>query len=641
MRVLVGVLAVLAAGAARAAVPMSGAERLELPVRGGACQVTVPSPTSTECVSFDFSAMPATTFTLQDAAGDTYFVTHPCAIVEDASSLCTGSDPPLVPAPAYQAHGSSCIALGNVSEATARTIPTPEGQTSGVSLTYAGGQDNPGCEGTPRTVVFEMVCDATAPASGGPTGLIVEDPPCTYTVQWASPFACGAVNASANCFNPLTPLPVPTASQLAWQKHEIAGLIHFNADTFALTDGDPSCNPSNWNSGTNMSNPAVFAPSNLNFSNWLESLQILGAGHTILTAKHGCGYLLSNTNVTLPNGQRYPYAVARGTNFPFDVLHAYVAAMRGAGLGWGFYYSTGNNFFLNTYNFQVQAGPLLPGQGNVTQAQYESIVLQQVTELWTQYGNLTEIWFDHGYGTDLQQAIMALLQRFQPTAVGFGGYGVTNNSARWVGTESGAPPYPVWSTGTDNQGDPNSPVWCPAVSDTTLQEGDHWFYLPQVAVRTLGELIPVYHATVGQNCLLELDFAIDTTGNVHPTHATQYQALGNWIRTCYGSPVAATSGVNVTTLTLSLGATAPAVDRVIIQEDQTFGQRVRAYAIDFLPQGSSTWEPFSTGSSIGNKRIDLGSAVPVQASALRLVITGAAAPPIISNFAAFRPCPSS
>ena len=69
------------------------------------------------------------------------------------------------------------------------------------------------------------------------------------------------------------------------------------------------------------------------------------------------------------------------------------AATTAAGIGHGFYYSLTNNFFLNVISHQAGASKtLLPGQVNVSQAEFEAIALAQVTELWTEYGNLTEIW---------------------------------------------------------------------------------------------------------------------------------------------------------------------------------------------------------------------------------------------------------
>ena len=40
------------------------------------------------------------------------------------------------------------------------------------------------------------------------------------------------------------------------------------------------------------------------------------------------------------------------------------------------------------------------------------------------------------------------------------------------------------------------------------------------------------------NTVLELDFAIDRSGRVEPSHAALYKAFGDWRRSCYGTPVA-------------------------------------------------------------------------------------------------------
>jgi hypothetical protein len=45
----------------------------------------------------------------------------------------------------------------------------------------------------------------------------------------------------------------------------------------------------------------------------------------------------------------------------------------------------------------VVPGEAKPGQINVTQQQYDDLVVAQLTELWTDYGPLEEIWFDGGY----------------------------------------------------------------------------------------------------------------------------------------------------------------------------------------------------------------------------------------------------
>ena len=76
--------------------------------------------------------------------------------------------------------------------------------------------------------------------------------------------------------------------------------------------------------------------------------------------------------------------------------------MNEEGIGIGFYYSLTNNFYLNVKNHVAHASKdVLRGQYNVSQSQYESIALGHLEELWSQYPNLTEIWFDGGYTSDI------------------------------------------------------------------------------------------------------------------------------------------------------------------------------------------------------------------------------------------------
>ena len=192
-----------------------------------------------------------------------------------------------------------------------------------------------------------------------------------------------------------TKVYIPTDSQVWYQQAEIHALIHFNMATY-FHDGDPGCDASNWNES---SNAESFKPTRLNTSQWADVMVDLGAKGAILTAKHGCGFLLWPSNSKLPNGTRYPYQVPDNLN----VLKQFQDAMEERGIGHGFYYSLKNNFFLNAYNHVAGAAhvPPLPGQINVSQSEFESVALHQVTELWTQFGNLSEIWFDGGYTSNM------------------------------------------------------------------------------------------------------------------------------------------------------------------------------------------------------------------------------------------------
>lgn len=406
-------------------------------------------------------------------------------------------------------------------------------------------------------------------------------------------------------------------------------------------NGDPGCDSSNWEGPAGSSNPASFAPTNLNVSNWVDSMRAIGVKNAVLTAKHGCGFLLWPTNVLLPSGAPYFYNV----NSTLNVVQQFAETMSAAGIAHGFYYSLTNNFYLNVYGHQVQPGPLLPGQQNVTQAQFESIALQQLTELWTLTGSLGEIWLDGGYTSDMQANLTALIARLQPNATAFNGAGVTANPLRWCGTEGGDPPgWPtVWGAECANpppdaSGCPsNAPdaAWVPSACDFTLQANDVWFYEPGNPLRALSELMDAYNKMVGGNSALELDFAIDRTGNVHPSHAALYASFGAWIDACYGAPVATQTftlpGTNGSVVLAFPGVAA--IDRIMLAEDVTASQLVNGYTAEVLV--GPAYALFSSGVTVGAKRIDVITSGPLNATAVRVNVTNALAAGVALTVSAF------
>ena len=125
-------------------------------------------------------------------------------------------------------------------------------------------------------------------------------------------------------------------------------------------------------------------------------------------------------------------------------------------------------------------------------------------------------------------------------------------------------------------------------------------------------------------------------GSLPPGQVAAAQALGAYVTACYGAPLASTAG-NASVLTLTLPAP-HAVDRVLVAEDQSAGQLVRAFTVTAqLSNGSIV--TLSSGTSVGNKFIAVLPA-PVVVVALTLNVTALAprAPlphPLIRSFAAF------
>jgi alpha-L-fucosidase len=163
----------------------------------------------------------------------------------------------------------------------------------------------------------------------------------------------------------------------------------------------------------------------------------LGVKESVLTAKHGCGFCTWPTTALLPDGQPYFYNVKPED----DVLGPYVASMKKAGIGHGFYYSLSTADY--SANYYLEHGI------NISAEQQQAIEIYQLKELWTKYGNLTEIWLDGGFTPAIQSALQKTFSTYQPRVIAMNGGHATPNAARWIGTEGdmgAAYSAGIWST---------------------------------------------------------------------------------------------------------------------------------------------------------------------------------------------------
>ncbi|CAF1602069.1 unnamed protein product, partial [Didymodactylos carnosus] len=375
----------------------------------------------------------------------------------------------------------------------------------------------------------------------------------------------------------------PTPAQLSWlEQSDIGFLIHYNIASYLpiAYDGcnrDPSLVPD-----INLFNPSI-----LNTDNWVQTFEDVGAKYAVLVAKHNCGFTTWPTQVQfqLTSGETIPYnySISYSPKTETDLVGNFIRSCQKAGIKTGFYYSVVWNNWLNVQDSRVQPEPLAPGQMPIDQQTYESIVLKQLEELWTNYGQLLEIWFDGGYSQSLKNPISTLLEKYQSNASVFGGFGITNNSIRNIGNEFGFAREDTWLTvNADGQEDADGSYFSPPECPTTLQVSDRWFYgSDRFPIRPINELIDVYHTSVGRNCKLMLDLAVNRDGVVDARHASRYKELGDFIRNCYGTALKSNLTCSTDNCILQFSST-ELVDRVVIREDlrSSTGASIRQWSID-------------------------------------------------------------
>ncbi len=423
---------------------------------------------------------------------------------------------------------------------------------------------------------------------------------------------------------------IPTQQQIEWAECEIGVLIHFDMPVFK-----PEYL---WNDYGTHPDPAIFNPTELDTDQWLETAQKLGAKYAVLVAKHCSGFSLWPTEAHGYSIKNSPWKDGKG-----DIVADFIASCHKYGIKPGIYASTSANGYLHVSEHK------LAEDAPVTQEEYNKVVEKQLTELWSNYGELFEIWFDGGVlahdkgGAD----VLSLVKKLQPNTIAFQGpYGYPN-LVRWVGNEEGVAPYPCWATADSTtkadgtvvveglNGDPFAEYWCPGESDYTLrwnssfQGGWFWHADEDSMMFTLDELMKKYETSVGRNSNTLLGIVIDNRGLVPDADVKRIEEFGKAIKETYGTPFRTASG-NKNKVTIRFSEPV-SIDRVMIQEDIAKGERVLEYSVQGKANGE--WQTLATGTNIGHKHIDRFE--PKTLDAIRLVVSDSKATPQIRNFAVF------
>ncbi|MFK0098573.1 alpha-L-fucosidase [Streptomyces sp. NPDC091040] len=520
--------------------------------------------------------------------------------------------------------------------------------------------------------------------------------PVTATAQQAAP---GPSAAAGACRGPVKPASqmtvegcdspariiekaaniVPTAGQLAWQQREVTAFTHFGMNTFTGRE---------WGSGTE--DEKLFAPAAIDADQWMRAYKAAGAEQVMLTVKHHDGFVLYPSRYT-------DHSVALSPGSP-DVVAAYVKAARKAGLKVGFYLSpsdgaelphawhaewvekirakeaagqslslpermaledgdrspAGQGRFGNGSPVTARTIPtLVPGDDRAARVKsgrlpsfqvraddYDAYYLNQLYEIFTQYGPVEELWLDganpwSGSGITQKYDVKQwfdMVKALSPDTVVFQG----PQGVRWVGNENGTARETEWSV-TPHVTDPwtglgslpndstdpdigsrarllepeiNYLQWYPAEADVSNRPG--WFYHENEQPKTAAQLMDLYEKSVGRNASLLLNVPPAPDGRIAAEDVTQLTAFGADVRRIYGTDVRKKRPGPYT------------FDRVAVREDIRHGQRVERFAVEARVNGA--WRRIAEGTTIGHERI-LPLPGAVTATAVRVKVLESRAKP--------------
>lgn len=436
--------------------------------------------------------------------------------------------------------------------------------------------------------------------------------------------------------------PRPNPRQLAWQEAELGALFSYDLHVF---DGKKYNQKEN--RITPIENYQIFNPEDLNTDQWIKSIKDAGFTFAILTASHETGFAFFQSEVN-------PYSM-RALNFQNgkgDLVRDFVNSCRKYGIKPGIYLGIRWNSILGVHDFKVDGSGIF---GEHRRLQYNRMVEGMVREICTNYGDLFEIWFDGGADDPANGSpdVLPIVQQYQPNCLFY--HNKQLAEARWGGSETGMVNDPCWSTfpyistGAGESahkeiaqnnfallktGDPNGDFWLPAMADAPLRgyNGRHeWFWEPgdEEYLYPVENLMEMYEKSVGRNATLIIGLTPDTSGLLPSSDVERLSEWGKEINRYYDTPLISTSGSG-NQLVIDF-AEAKVIDRVIIQENINYGERVRSFKVDLLKNGQ--WIEIGKGQSIGHKRIQKFD--PVSCEAIRLVIEESEDVPEIRNFSVF------
>jgi len=454
-----------------------------------------------------------------------------------------------------------------------------------------------------------------------------------------------------------TPVPfgaVPTNRQLAWHELENYAFIHFTTNTF--TDKE-------WGYGDE--SVQVFNPTAFDAEQWVKTIKDAGLKAVILTCKHHDGFCLWPSKYTEHSVKNSPFKNGKG-----DVVKELSDACKKNGLKFGVYLS-----------------PWDRNHAAYGTEEYIEYYRNQLTELFTNYGPVFEMWLDGANGGDgyyggkrekrkidgstyyQWPTTIEMVRKMEPEVIFFSDAGP---DIRWCGNEKGFVGETNWNTINNdslyagkggienllNTGDENGNKWIPAEVDVSIRPG--WFYhaSEDSKVKSPSELFDIYLKSVGRGSNLLLNLPPDRRGLLHENDVKSLEGFKKLVDDAFAINLALKSKVisnsyranskefspknlidanketywatddNIlkANIEIDLGKQ-KTVNYIVIQEYIKLGQRIKSFSIEVLKDNK--WKTVSKGTTIGYKRIIKIDTIETQK--IRINFLDAKACPVISN----------
>ena len=317
---------------------------------------------------------------------------------------------------------------------------------------------------------------------------------------------------------------VPEKRQLLWQETDFVAHIFFGINTFL-------CGQESYG----QTEPRFFNPADIDISSWVKTLKAAGIKGVLVTAKHHDGFCLWRTKTTEYCVTNSPYLDGNG-----DIIKELSDECRKEGMKFGFSFS------------------LCDRNANKKGEELENLILDQLSELLTQYGEIYDVKLDRGGempDVDVDK-IYSHIRKLSPMTV------ISNGpDARHLGNTKMVCRQSEWNVvkpvsrtqkilrideskentyrTPDFSGkmeldlgsrkalkNANSLCWHPYFADVSMR--DSLFYNKEEDLRTmfLQRLKNLYFAVAGQGGVLQIGIPVDQCGRIHSEETVTLESFG-------------------------------------------------------------------------------------------------------------------
>jgi alpha-L-fucosidase len=278
---------------------------------------------------------------------------------------------------------------------------------------------------------------------------------------------------------------------------------------------------------------AQFYPVKFDASQWVSLAKQAGMRYIVVTSRHHDGFSMFAT-------KQNKYNVVDATPYGKDVVRQLADECHRQGIKLFVYYSQ-LDWHHDDYYPLGGTGQREGRPRNGQWSLYLDFMNAQLTELFTNYGELGGVWFDGMWDkpeADWQlPKTYALIHRLQPGALIVSNHHKTPDSGEDVQTFE-----------KDLPGD-NTTGWggaavsqLPLETADTMYRGGSWGYnLRDTEPKSLRDLIQYLVRAAGNNANFLLNVGPQPNGEIQPAFAARLREIGAWLKT-YGDSIYGTTG---------------------------------------------------------------------------------------------------